>query len=70
MRLGKIADISAGKLENEQAAASRYSRVGNELAKKSIGSALPANQLTYISKKGNVLTRDIKPLDGRKLASR
>jgi hypothetical protein len=36
-----MADISAGKLENEQAAASRYRRVGSGLAKKSDGSALP-----------------------------
>lgn len=48
MRLGKIADISAGKLENEQAAASRYSSVGSGLAKKSEGSALPIHQLISI----------------------
>jgi hypothetical protein len=48
LSFGKIADISAGKLENEQAAASRYSRVGNELAKKSEGSALPSRQLKFL----------------------
>ena len=41
MRFGKIAAISAGKLEREQAAASRYNKAGNELARKSEGSALP-----------------------------
>jgi hypothetical protein len=69
LRLGKIADMSAGRLENEQAAASRYSRFGNELAKKSEGSALPTNQLSYL-KEWYALTRDVKSLDGRKLGSR
>ena len=48
MRLGKIADILTGKLENEQAAASRYSSVGSGLAKKSEGSALPSRQLEFL----------------------
>jgi len=67
--LGKIADRSAGRLEKEQAAASRYKRVGNELAKKSEGSALPDDQLVGL-KEDYVFTRDVKSLDGRKLTSR